>query len=58
MKTKPKSTTEASRCPVEDDKLLLGDKRPLITGSETHTVFIKVMTVDQGFDTLNSGNHF
>ena len=38
---------------MEDDKLLLGEKRPLITGSETHTVFIKVLT-SQAFDTLNS----
>ena len=30
------------RCPVEDDRLLLGKVRPLITGSEDHTAFIKV----------------
>ena len=30
------------RCPVEDDRLVLGKERPLITGSEDHTVFIKV----------------
>ena len=30
------------RCPVEDDRLVLGKERPLITGSENHTVFIKV----------------
>ena len=30
------------RCPVEDDRLLLGKVRPLITGSENHTAFIKV----------------
>jgi len=30
-----------SWCPVEDDQLLLGKERPLITGSEHHTVFIK-----------------
>jgi len=30
-----------SWCPVEDDQLLLGNKEPLITGSEEHTVFIK-----------------
>jgi len=30
-----------SWCPVEDDHLLLGNARPLITGSEHHTVFIK-----------------
>ena len=30
-----------SWCPVENDQLLLGQKRPLITGSEEHTVFIK-----------------
>ena len=39
-------STESSRCPVEDDQLLLGDKRPLITGSETHTVFIKVWALN------------
>ena len=30
-----------SWCPVEDDQLVLGKKRPLIMGSEHHTVFIK-----------------
>ena len=30
-----------SWCPVEDDRLILGNERPLITGSENHTVFIK-----------------
>ena len=32
----------SDRCPVEDDRLVLGKERPLITGSENHTVFIKV----------------
>ena len=36
-----------SRCPVEDDRLVLGKTKPLITGSETHTVFIKVKMLDQ-----------
>ena len=30
-----------SWCPVEDDRLIMGKERPLITGSENHTVFIK-----------------
>jgi len=30
-----------SWCPVEDDRLILGGRRPLITGSEFHTVYIK-----------------
>jgi hypothetical protein len=30
------------RCPVENDVLVLGKERPLIAGSENHTVFIKV----------------
>jgi len=30
-----------SWCPVEDDRLVLGKGRPLITGSENHTAFIK-----------------
>ena len=30
-----------SWCPVEDDQLILGKEKPLITGSEHHTVFIK-----------------
>ena len=31
----------SSWCPVEDDHLVLGKSRPLITGSDQHTVFIK-----------------
>ena len=38
---------KCSRCPVEDDRLVLGDKKPLITGSESHTVFIKVWAIDR-----------
>ena len=30
-----------SWCPVEDDHLLLGTEKPLISGSENHTVLIK-----------------
>ena len=37
-----KKLTWNGRCPVEDDRLVLGRERPLITGSENHTVFIKV----------------
>ena len=40
------------RCPVEDDRLVLGKERPLITGSEDHTVFIKV------WRHLNSGTNW
>ena len=30
-----------SWCPVEDDRLTLGLTRPLISGSDNHTVYIK-----------------
>ena len=35
------------RCPVEDDRLVLGKVRPLITGSENHTAFIKVFVTKE-----------
>ena len=31
----------SSWCPIEDDRLVLGNDRPLITGSENHTVLVK-----------------
>ena len=44
------------RCPVEDDRLVLGRSRPLITGSENHTAFIKVSLGKVQLDTVTVVN--